>query len=147
MIYENLVKDFANRTRINLSIIKDKAEADQNAYEVTQLINSMLGLLVFPREEFFEKIPETNLKNLEKDGWPIPRIRGKYKQASNLKQLIRYLRNGIVHFNINFTETYGVIDGLIIWNKSLKGMKNWEVELKIKELDAFTDRITRLILK
>jgi hypothetical protein len=147
MVYKNLVKDFAKRTRKNLSLIQSEAKAGREAYEVTQLINSMLGLLVFPQQEFYDKIPETKLDDLKKDGWPIPRVRGNYPQVSNLKQLARYLRNGIAHFNLRFTETGSHVDGLIIWNVPPNGNKNWEAELKIEELEGITNRFTELLLK
>ena len=147
MDYKDLVRDFAERTRANLALVRAAANTGQNAYEVTQLLNSMLGLLVFPEQKFYNKIPETELADLEKDGWPIPRVRGNYPQVSNLSQLARYLRNGIVHFNLRFTETGGHVDGLIIWNVPPNGKKNWEAELKIEELEGITDRFTKLLLK
>lgn len=147
MEYKNLVKDFVERTRSNLEVVRSVAKTDGEAYEVTQLINSMLGLLVFPEQEFYEKIPETKLADLKKEGWPIPRVRGNYMDVSNLKQLARYLRNGIAHFNLRFTETGGYIDGLIIWNVPPNGKKNWEAELKIEELEGITDKFTKLLLK
>ena len=147
MEYKDLVRDFAERTRANLALVRAAAKTGQNAYEVTQLINSMLGLLVFPQKEFYEKIPETTLADLEKEGWPIPRVCGSYPQVLNLRQLARYLRNGIAHFNLRFTEMGGSVDGLIIWNETPKGNKNWEAELKIEELEGITDRFTQLLLK
>jgi len=145
--YIDLVREFAGRTRSNIKLIQAAVNTGQNGYEVTQLINSMLGLLVFPEQEFYDKIPKTTIHDLEKEGWPIPRVRGNYQQVSDLKQLMRYLRNGITHFNLRFTEMNGHVDGLIIWNELTKGNKNWEAELKIKELEGITDRFTKLILK
>ena len=146
MYYEDLVRDFAERTKTNLELVRTEAKAGKNAYEVTQLINSMLGLLVFPQQEFYSNIPETELCALEREGWPIPRVRGDYSQVRNLKQLARYLRNGITHFNLRFTETDGHVDGLIIWNETSKGEKDWEVELKIEELEGITNRFTQMLL-
>ncbi|MCE5315992.1 MAG: hypothetical protein LLG04_01335 [Parachlamydia sp.] len=147
MEYKNLVKDFADRTRRNLSLIQNEAKAGRDAYEVTQLINSMLGLLVFPQQEFFDKIPKIKIDDLKKDGWPIPCVRGNYPQVSDLKQLARYLRNGIAHFNLRFTDTNGHVDGLIIWNEYQNGKKNWEAELRIDELEGIIDRFTKLLLR
>jgi len=145
--YKDLVRDFAERTRANLALVRDAAKTGQNAYEVTQLMNSMLGLLVFPQQEFYNKIPETKLVDLENDGWPIPRVRGSYPQVADLKQLERYLKNGIAHFNLRFTEKGGHVDGIIIWNVPPNGKKNWEAELKIEELEGITDKFTQLLLK
>jgi len=146
MEYKDLVKDFAERTRINLSIIQDEVKSGRDAYEVTQLINSLLGLLVFPEQAFIKKIPEIKIDDLKKQGWPIPRVCGNYSQVSDLKQLVRYLRNGIAHFNVCFTDKDGHVDGLIIWNIK-HGLKDWEAELKIEELQSIIKRFSELLLK
>lgn len=143
--YGDLVKDFTSRTKVNLEFIKQSISEGNEVYEVTQLINSMLGLLVFPQQEFYDKIPETPLADLKDLGWPVPRVRGNYPQADNLKVLARYLRNGISHFNLRFTESGGHVDGLIIWNE-WKGKKTWEAELKIPELEAISTKFTELLI-
>ena len=134
MEYNELVKDFAQRTRRNLAIVRQASDSDNEAYEVTQLINSMLGLLVFPQQEFIDQIPETPIFELKAEGWPIPKVRGGYPQVQHLKGLIGYLRNGISHFNIRFISSHGEITGLIIWNIRDK-KKNWEAELTLEDLD------------
>lgn len=92
MIYEDLLKDFTKRTKRNLAVIEQLHRKGEEVYEVTQLVNSCLGLLVFPKERFIQEIPETPLEQLEKEGWPIPKVTGKFPQAKNLWELIRYLR-------------------------------------------------------
>lgn len=49
MEYSVLVKDFAKRTRHNLEIIRAHKEQSQEVYDVTQLVNSFLGLIVLPK--------------------------------------------------------------------------------------------------
>ncbi len=145
MKYEELVKDFTLRTKKNLSFIKQALSEDKEVYEVTQLINSMLGLFVFPQQKFYNKIPKTPLSELEKSGWPVPRVKEKYIQAKDLKTLARYLRNGIAHFNLRFTESDGHVDGLIIWNERNR-KKNWEAEIKIDELEGIINKFTDLLI-
>lgn len=147
MQYDDLVRDFVARTKANLALVRAAVKSGQEAYEVTQFINSLFGLLVLPQQEFFDKIPKTKLVDLEKDGWPIPRVHGNYRQVSDLKALARYMRNGISHCNIRFTEKGGYLDGLIIWNELPNGKRNWEAELKIEELEGITDKFAKLILK
>lgn len=157
MEYKELVKDFVSRTKVNLDLIRqtvnDKKEAavndEKKAYEITQFINSLLGLLVLPQQEFYDKIPETPLSELEESGWPIPRVRGNYPQAKDLKELTRYLRNGVAHFNLEFTVSENHhIDGLIIWDrKNKRSSITWKAELKIKELEAITNKFTELLIQ
>lgn len=63
------IKSFARRTRVNLDYIFSSHEYNLNVYEVTQLINSFLGLIIIPYEKFGYKIPtkEEKLKNSKTD--------------------------------------------------------------------------------
>ncbi len=89
MNYEDLVRDFAQRTRKNLQALRtlQKSNPEMEVYEVTQLMNSMLGLLVFPQQQYINRIPETPLDQLTSQGWPIPEVSGNYPQVENLNQL------------------------------------------------------------
>src|SRR5688572_21335039 len=119
MRYEDVVADFAERTKKNLELLKKfQAENPESAvYEVTQLINSMLGLLVFPKEGYFRRIPEIPLSQLIEEGWPIPSVRGIFQQPETLRELIRLLRNAIAHFNLEFkANEQKQITGLVVWN-------------------------------
>ena len=51
-MYEDVIADFAKRTEANLQTIRRLAKEGgaTPAFEVTQLVNSMLGLLVFPQQ-------------------------------------------------------------------------------------------------
>lgn len=143
MNYESVIRDFAPRTRTNLRTIEDLQAKGGEAYEVTQLVNSMLGLLVFPRERFIEQIPQTPLDELEAAGWPVPKVVGEFPQARDLRELIRYLRNAIAHFNIEFIGEK--IQFIRVWNTS-RNKKTWEAEVGLKELRAIAERFTDLLL-
>ena len=148
MIYEDLVSDFADRTRRNLEVIdrlKDDPESD--VFEVTQLINSMLGLLVFPRENFLDRIPEIPLAELKQRGWPQIReitTEESFDPPENLRELVRYLRNSIAHLNIEFRPENGVIRGITVW-KMKRGKKNWKASLNLEELREFTLKFVELL--
>jgi hypothetical protein len=143
MNYESVIRDFAERTRKNLRTIEDLQAKGGEAYEVTQLVNSMLGLLVFPREKFFDQIPQTSLSDLEADGWPIPKVDGHFPQAKDLRELIRYLRNAIAHFNIEFIGEK--IQSVRVWNTQ-HSKKTWQAEIGLEELRAIAERFTDLLL-
>jgi len=162
MEYKELIRDFAKRTRINLSIFRriqkehpeiiehyKKEEPQTDMYEVTQLINSLLGLLVFPRKEFVGKIPYKKIIELKQEGWPIPRIKGDYAQVNNLNQLVRCLRNAIAHCNIEFiSDSNKKIIGLELWNEDPKvNIITWRAELTIEEIDIIGNKFIDLILE
>lgn len=112
-----LVRSFAARTRKNLEYIEKQQELGEDVFEVTQLINSLLGLLVFPREIFIDALPDMTLIEAEAKGWPkIEFIEG-HIEPQNIKSLVRFLRNGIAHFNIEFiANDENQIHEVEIWN-------------------------------
>ncbi len=105
--YKNLVRDFADRTLMNLEWIETAAKhkSDTEVFEVTQLINSMLGLLVFPQQRFFDRIPKTSLRELRSNGWPIPVMTGSPPKAENLRDLMKCLGMGSAIAILNLHQT------------------------------------------
>jgi hypothetical protein len=148
MMYEEVVRDFAARTQKNLSVIERLLKNGEEVFEATQLVNSMLGLLVFPREEFIKQIPQTPLSELKKSGWPIPRVLNGFPQVNDLRELVRYLRNAIAHFNIKFIgDGSNEIRLLKVWNTNPNtGKKTWEAELSPSDLRAIGERFVDLLL-
>lgn len=164
MNYTDVIRDFALRTRRNLEAIDAHDASHGETFEVTQLINSMLGLLVFPQQKYVDSIPKTTLAELGRTGWPIPKVRGEFEQVKDLNQLIRYLRNAVAHFNIKFIDDgNNNIAVLRVWNMApVKGrdgkfcrdddgkiiaQKNWEAELGVNELRGIADRFIDLLLE
>ena len=149
MEYQDLVRDFAERTKKNLEAIEHLLRQGKEVYEITQLINSMLGLLVFPREEFVSRIPKTPLTDLHRDGWPTPKVIDGFPRVKHLRELVRYLRNAIAHFNIEFiSNSDRQISGVRLWNTDPRtNTKTWEAELNPEDLRNIAERFTDLILR
>ncbi len=163
MIYEEVVRDFALRTRKNIQAIEGLHKLNAEVFEVTQLINSMLGLLVFPQQEYVDAIPRKPLEELQREGWPIPQVTGNFQQVTDLNQLIRYLRNAVAHFNIKFIgDSESNIRVLRVWNMvpvrnesgqavrdrngNIVEEKNWEAELTVTQLHSIANRFIDLLL-
>ena len=95
MDYKQIVRDFAQRTKILINEYK-------GVYEVTLLVNGCLGLLVVPKEKDFKKIPVEVIP--EKDTlWGLSResVSVKSKECGYvLREVIKQIRNGICHFDI-----------------------------------------------
>jgi hypothetical protein len=147
MMYEEVVRDFARRTKANLVAVERLRASGQDVYEVTQLVNSMLGLLVFPQQEYMKRIPQTPLEQLRQEGWPVPEVRGGFRQVSDLRQLVRYLRNAIAHFNVQFLyDGESQIRGLRVWNEDEREKKKtWEAELSVNDIRGIADRFITLL--
>lgn len=148
----NLVLDFVKRTKKNLEFVEEyvnnhQLEPDIEVYEVTQLINSLLGLLVFPEQKFFDEIPKTPLSELIEIGWPeIHIIKGNLRQ-DNLQELMRYLRNGISHFHVKFLNNdMGIISGICIWNTPQNSSPpDWKANFSLDDLKRIVFKFIELI--
>ena len=171
MRYEDLVIDFADRTKKNLAAIEEMAEAENQeenleklkAFETTQLINSCLGLITMPREMDIDKIPKIPLEELEKEGWPIPSLidPSERKSGLTLQHLVKYLRNAVCHFHLEFLEQEYQIIGLKMWNEGkdedksnennrkkileVSHKKIWESTLSIKDLRLLIEKFSKVI--
>ena len=131
----DVVGDFARRTKGNLHVIEALAgthlgkKPEPKVWEFTQLVNSLLGLLVFPQQEWFDRLPETRLADLPERCWQNVRItiwerkhkkKGPFKGAlkdKTFKELAICLRNSIAHFNAEFeVDAQKEIRRVRLWN-------------------------------
>lgn len=131
----DVVGDFAGRTKDNLRVIEALAsthlgkEPMPKVWEFTQLVNSLLGLLVFPQQEWFDKLPDTPLADLPERCWKNLRIttwerkhrkgplKGELKDKT-FKEVAICLRNSISHFNVKFEVT---------GNREVKRVQLWNI--------------------
>lgn len=174
---ENIIKFLAERTKNNLKLLKilkgpeyddvlkriHEKDSSVNAeiYEVTQLINSMLGLFVFPKEEYLDKILQSQssilsgtIQDLINNGWPIPRVIYNYPQARDPAQLVKYIRNAFSHFNLEITPAQASdgerppIKDLVIWNTLPNStVITWKAELTMEELEIIVDKFADIWIK
>lgn len=142
---EQFILDFARRTRANLEYIEAAEQRGETVFEFTQLANSLLGLLVFPREHYMRSIPAIPLEELAESGWPAIRPTRGALPEENLRELMRALRNSIAHCNVEFVaDRNGTLAGIKLWNMN-RGQLTWEARLTIQELRAVAFRFVELI--
>lgn len=150
MMYEDVIADFARRTEENLRTIRllAKERGATPAFEVTQLVNSMLGLLVFPQQRYFDRIPKIPIADLAARGWPIPVVVGNYPQITDLRQLVRLLRNAVTHCNLKFEPgADNEINALIVWNTDPRtGNITWKSRLAVVDIDTICAKFLALLL-
>jgi len=143
----DLVRDFGERTLSNLDFIQLHASRS-DVYEVTQLWNSLSGLLVLPYEHEIDAIQGSLAEAIDR-GWPsldesfplddVP------SASADLADQIRRLRNAVSHYNVAFLSRHGIISGVKVWNHQLppRGSDkrqrdmpiNWQAEISIVQLD------------
>ena len=116
-VSRNEAIEIARRTQRNLEHIKrefDRKGEDSNVHVVTQLVNSLLGMVVLPREKYLEvRNDATNWKCLvEQDYWPEWHItKG---TAKTLGELIRHIRNAAAHGRITYSSDSRYLDQVTI---------------------------------
>lgn len=109
LVERNDAIKFAHRTRHNLEVIEQQATAGASVHAVTQLVNSLLGLLVFIKEQKFNnEIRGLTLASLEAQGWP--QWRSSMDTPTSLGQLVRHLRNAVAHGGIKFSSDAAALD-------------------------------------
>ncbi len=68
-ISRNRPRHFAERTQKNLRYIQAAREQREGVHEVTQIVNSLLELVVFPWEKHFKKVTDSEkLEDLYEKG-------------------------------------------------------------------------------
>ncbi len=95
---KNFTKDFITRTKYNINHIN-------TPYEVTQLINSMVGLLIIPEQKYFQQITDDmiceSLLN-EIRGAIVKNTYDPENTEISLRDITLHLRNGVAHFRMDF---------------------------------------------
>lgn len=91
--------DFAQRTLKNLQVIENQNTDDAEKFEVTQLVNSLLGLIVFPRERGI------NLTGYVACVSTLKKYVMNHKSNLTNKELMRNLRHAISHSHIFFEKS------------------------------------------
>ena len=146
------VEGFAIRTRKNLEHVIEAQTEGQDVHVITQLINSLLGLVVFAWErELVDYLEPQQLGSLVEDGWPswdIVPIRDK-KWDDTLGRLVYHLRNAVAHGNIRFSSDSHNIEEVLIQVVDCDpndGAPTWEARIEAKGLLDFCFRFCQMIL-
>ena len=88
---KDVLADFARRTLENLDHIRRLEEEQKasgvsleflSAFPTTQQVNSLLGLVVFPKEGYKKHIPTKTLAELVAEGWPKLNIEYPYPKCT-----------------------------------------------------------------
>ncbi len=132
--YPNFIKEFAYRTMANYYLLRDcddetklkitaksrelketiremKMEDFESSlrYEVTSLINSLVGLLIFPQQMYYEKMSKhcnwdtlVELKRCVDSSYDTPKMRyvNSYEEECAPFNILRHMRNAIAHDRI-----------------------------------------------
>jgi hypothetical protein len=141
---DDLISDFAARTLKNLDFVQERVRnGDTGLYDVTQLWNSLLGLIVLPLETDKSRIPATPMTELESLGWP--RLTANGDDSDSLHNLVKNLRHAVAHANVRFIAgSDRQINSVKMWNEYPPGNVRWNGRATVEELDRFVRLIAVL---
>ncbi len=145
------IVDLVRRTLANLQTIDDLAAestATYEPFEVTQMVNSLLSLLVVPRElgtvDFVGRatvtphIHSNGIRNWHKGPVEFELRRLSAEPPQHLKKLLGGLRNSVAHANFKFiADAQGTVTALRFTHRARGGAPLWSVEFKVTELRNF----------
>ena len=140
---------FAERTRKNLEIIEQAFQQRAEGHVVTQLVLSLLGLVVFPWERGFRQhIRKVRLAMLAKEGWPRWEVKMSKGPCDTLYQLVHHLRNAVTHGSFTFSSDSRNIDDVAIEfedRESRAQPPKWCARIQAGELRTFCLRFLELV--
>jgi hypothetical protein len=148
---------FANRVRLNLEAIDAVVSvAPTKAHQVTQVVLTLIGLVVLPREShYMEAVGDGNLHTLAAQGWPTWTIahdlsRRPEGAADTLADLLWHLRSTIASGQIRMTSgDKPFAEVSIYFDQQVAGgeIVTWSASISAPDLRTFCLKLAGLIAK
>lgn len=138
--YNDFPKDFIERTKVNI----DKYTGD---YEITNLINNCLGLIIIPNELLVDRLPIYEFNDNDKSyGISRQNILVNISNDYSLKKIVKGICNGLAHGNIKQRTKNREISGLEISNIYDEKTK-LTIQFTIQEFIEFTKKVSEVFYK
>lgn len=183
----NFVAEFAYRTKLNYYNLRylqaeDNQEKNQiedkinqlqsdmqkhsyyicDFYEVTQLLNSLIGLLVFPEQNWYRFISNdpddlermfpslSHYVNNEKGGFESNYKEGDGEEKKSPRNILRHLRNAVSHEKIGIRPINGRIDGKRVIEqvefKDSRGSEKFRIVFNVEDLEPILMEISDALI-
>jgi len=127
---------FAQYTRQNLGLCDELLASNADFHPVTQLINSLLGLIVFIKEKQFDgEIAGRELDKLVQEGWPKIEMTG--EECRTLGTLVYHLRNAAAHGRMRFSSNSHDLKKVVVRVEDYKNKQTtsyWSATLDAAQL-------------
>jgi hypothetical protein len=146
----------ARRTKKNLEYIYQSKADEADVEEFTQLVNSMLSMVISLREDFFKGgdysweeveillLPSWNPELRDITGKDPSSDKPNLKKAKSFSQLMANIRHAFAHNCYDFfsKDTNGEIHGVTVWNLPLRTEnlpinRTWEADIEEAQLRSF----------
>ena len=153
----NTTSGFAARTRKNLELVESEFRCGSDFHVVTQLVNSLLGIVVVPVgvHKRRHKAFSSRLEVLYDQGWPAWDIQlddapRKNRKTETLGDLVWHLRNAAAHGRFHFL---GSVDSRYLREVEIQvedaptgeAPVNWRAQISAEGLYEFCRRLARHI--
>lgn len=139
--------ELMRRSMANLEFVETHASSG-GPYEVTQLLNTFLGALAHPFEAMRDDLNGLPLTEAVERGWPaVSKEKPSDRDPRSLEDLIRLMRNGFAHGNIELiSEGKGQIGFIRIWNNQPNtGVRTWGAVVRGDDMRRFLACFVKLI--
>ncbi len=139
--YNDFPKDFLRRTMQNV-------ESYQGQFEITNLINNCLGLIIIPNDHLIETLPDYTFDHSDnRFGIGRGNIEFERRQNFELKNIVRHVRNGLSHGLLEQRTYNKEIAGLRIYDRLNKhSPENFSIVLSVEALRDFAFSLANLFL-
>ena len=147
----------AQRSRKNLDFIFAHKKKGSDVEEFTQLLNSMLGMLICLREEYFkgrevtwDNVEEYGLKPIPVEGDAPNETSPKLLHSKTFSKLIGNLRHGFAH---NCFDLIGnPIIGVKVWNipprkDNVPENRSWQAQLSEEQMRQIAELFVNFLEK
>jgi hypothetical protein len=97
------VEGFIQRTRTNLELVEKMYARHPECHVITQLVNSLLGILVYPWEhQGLNHLKNVKMSTSGLQGWPDEIL--ELGKSDSIGEFIHHMRNAVAHGHITFSS-------------------------------------------
>jgi hypothetical protein len=146
----NTVWGFSDRVRKNLLFLNAARNGDAEVHVGSELITSLLGLIVFPYAEIkrarYTSFKKYKLNDLSNKGWPNCVF--DIGSSEDLHDLVKHLRNAISHRRVHFSSDSRDLEAVEVRFRDRRndnGPDSWGVTINAAELQKFVLRFADLL--
>ena len=152
LLHRGVALGFAARSKKNLEHIESAFEGGHDVHLVTQIVQSMFGLVVFAWEtDDSMALWKYRVADLaDQEGWPRWQITKGHADSKTLNGLVPRIRHAFAHANIKFSSDEREPERvhITLWNMNKAGTaKTWQGSIQADELAEFCKRFADLLTR
>lgn len=148
-ISRSTVEGFIQRTRTNLELIESTYENRADGHVVTQLVNSLLGIVVYPWEhQGLGHLKSQGMSEIGLEGWPDQIMELGKAETNTVGQFIKHMRNAVAHGRVTFSSDDRELTHVTLTFEDCKNKSAppyWRARINAKHLRQFCDRLMDMI--